>query len=172
VEKTRNGESVRFLRVKSIFPFLFFKNSFSPCGLLPLAIPECILQNGPPRDEDWWEDVSSSDGESENESESKESANRQSELNGESSGGESREKRFRNCGLEAWSQVQRAWRVKIPSTTTKITKATLSKSASIMLKRDLVKGLSGCRQLDLPHRVPLKDLIGAYAEVWNGYTSE
>jgi hypothetical protein len=68
--------------------------------------------------------------------------------------------------LETFLRVQQAWRARDPRLIMQ------SRSPSPKVKRDLVKALSGCRQFDLPRRLPLKDLIGAYTEVWNGDASE
>lgn len=116
-------------------------------------ITENILENGPPREEDWWEsDSSDNDGSEDSES-----------LEGEEGFKKPlHEKQFRNCGLETWWRVQQAWRSRDPRAV-KISRSTCPK-----VKRDLVNALSGVRQFELPRRLPLKDLIGAYTEVWNG----
>jgi hypothetical protein len=120
---------------------------------------EKILVNGPFRDEDWWENESSDGGfelEHEDSEASKDSNNKQTQPDAATG------KRFRNCGLETFRQTQQAWRVRDPQVTI------LSRSPSANIKRDLVKALAGCRQFELPPRLPLKDMIAAYTEVWNG----
>lgn len=147
----RCGELVGFPRRGHFFQNQSsMRGPFSPCSHSILT--EYILANGPPRDEDWWESASASscDG-------SQEEGHQEKELNGD--GG----KRFRNCGLEAWRQVQQAWRARDPSHT-----KTQSSKPRPSIKRDLVKSLSGCRQFELPQQLPLKDLISAYNDVWNG----
>jgi hypothetical protein len=134
---------------------------FIICSLL--IITENILANGPPRDEDWWENEDSDDG-SEDSASLEEGSKKQ--LHTETAVQPGTEKRFRNCGLETFLRVQQAWRARDPRLIMQ------SRSPSPKVKRDLVKALSGCRQFDLPRRLPLKDLIGAYTEVWNGDASE
>jgi hypothetical protein len=122
-------------------------------------ITENILANGPPRDEDWWESDSNDDG-------CEDSVILEGEEESKKQPQSGAEKRFRNCGLETWRRVQQAWRARDPRA------VMLSRSTSPKVKRDLVKALSGVRQFDLPRRLPLKDLIDAYSEVWNGDASE
>jgi hypothetical protein len=124
---------------------------------------ENILAAGPPREEDWWESDSSDDGGSEDSvrlegGETEEGSKKQLRAK--------RERKFRNCGLETWWRAQQAWQSRDPRA------VKISRSTSPKVKRDLVKALSGVRQFELPRRLPLKDLIGAYTEVWNGDASE
>jgi hypothetical protein len=127
-------------------------------------IIENILADGPPREEDWWESDSSDDDDGSEHSVSLEGC--ETEEGGKKQLHAGREKHFRNCGLETWRRVQQAWRERDPRA------VKISRSTSPKVKRDLVKALSGVRQFELPRRLPLKDLIGAYTEVWNGDASE
>jgi hypothetical protein len=124
--------------------------------ILFFMITENILANGAPTDEDWWDNGSSDNG-------SEDSVSLEGSKKPLHAG---TEKRFRNCGLETWKRVQQAWRARDPRVVME------SRSQSPKVKRDLVKALSGCRQFDLPRRLPLKDLIDAYTDVWNGDASE
>jgi hypothetical protein len=124
--------------------------------LFTITGTENILANGPPIDEDWWDNGSSDDG-------SEDSVNLEGRKKQLHAG---KEKRFRNCGLETWWRTQQAWRARDPRMVMP------SRSPSPKVKRDLIKALSGSRQFELPRRVPLKDLIGAYTDVWNGDASE
>jgi hypothetical protein len=108
------------------------------------------------RDEDSWEIEGSDDGSEE--SASLEGSEKQLHTETVVPG---TEKPFRNCGLETFLRVQQAWRARDPQLIMQ------SRSPSLRVKRDVIKALSGCRQFDLPRRLPLKDLVGAYTEVWN-----
>jgi hypothetical protein len=121
---------------------------------------ENILADGPPREEDWWESDSSDDGSEDSVGLEGEEAGSKKQLDA------GREKQFRNCGLETWKRAQQAWRARDPRA------VKISRSTSPKVKRDLVKALSGVRQFELHRSLPLKDLIGAYTEVWNGDLSE
>jgi hypothetical protein len=139
----------------------YFSHVVSSCSLM---ITENILADGPPREEDWWESDSSDDDDGSEDSVSLEGGETEEGSKKQLHAG--REKQFRNCGLETWRRVQQAWRARDPRA------VKISRSTSPKVKRDLVKALSGVRQFELPRRLPLKDLIGAYTEVWNGDASE
>jgi len=102
---------------------------------------------------DWWEsdvDDASSTASSSEEDEGKEA------------------RRFRNLGFRAWSQGREAWR----EAGRKDYVPKLHHPLPSPFKKELVKCLAQRRQFELSQRIPLRDMIDAYAEVWNDSASE
>ena len=125
------------------------------------SFTENILVNGAPKESDWWDQESSDEDEDdESQGSARDSGSAPTEASTHAKG-----VKFRNCGFETWAQVQEAWRSSGPDT---VKECTATTSPSPILKQELVKSLSGRRMFDLPQRIPLKNLIGAYNDIWNG----
>jgi hypothetical protein len=130
---------------------------------------ENILIDGAPRGADWWQDTVHRRGSAEVEAQAQQNdeggSTQAEEINiktpFEESHGEEL-KSFRNCGLETWVQVQQAWRRPSGMETGR------ARIPVRKLKQELVKRMSEYRKFDLPHRLPLKDVIEAYTETWDG----
>ncbi|EEC42529.1 predicted protein [Phaeodactylum tricornutum CCAP 1055/1] len=139
-----------------------FSNALTPL----FSSAENILVDGAPRGADWWQDTVAGHKMEAQAQQNDEGGTTQAEdINIETTFEESRGeelKEFRNCGLEAWVQVQQAWRRPSGMETDR------ARIPVRKLRQDLIKRMSECRKFDLPHMIPLKDVIEAYTETWDG----
>jgi len=130
---------------------------------------ENILPTGAPRESDWWgtdDEVSVID---------EDDAEKDDEIAKSSCSSPKRStdvsltsRRFKNCGFETWKQAREAWLVEGTLPVERKSTAVMSKAA----KRELKKGLTNNRQFELKQNMSLKDIVGAYNEIWSEEPTE
>jgi hypothetical protein len=117
------------------------------------------IREAPPRPEDWWQRVGSSE-------EDSYEANEQGIISPKvvfSPRTSCRRMKFHNCGLETWLRVREEWQQR--------TVETLPERPTPAEHAHLVKGLNKAstqRTYELPRRMALSDLISVYHDIWDG----